>query len=52
VVLREEVRKPVLAGVKTVGLHDPPKPMAPLDQQYVLLHTQMSRTFELLGLAA
>jgi len=52
VVLREEVLKPLLAGVKTDRLHDPPKPMAPLDQQYVLLHTQMSRTFELLGLAA
>jgi hypothetical protein len=52
VVLREEVLKPLLAGVKTDRLHDPPKQMAPLDRQYVLLHAHMNQTFELLGLAA
>ena len=52
VVLREEVLKPLLAGAKCDRLHDPPKQMAPLDEQYVLLHAQMNRTFELLGLAA
>ncbi|HXJ59349.1 MAG TPA: hypothetical protein VNU68_22115 [Verrucomicrobiae bacterium] len=52
VVLREEVLKPLLAGAKTNRLHDPPKQMAPLDQQYVLLHAQMQPTFERLGLAA
>jgi hypothetical protein len=52
VVLRDGVLKPLLAGAKCDRLHDPPKQMAPLDQQYVLLHAQMNRTFELLGLAA
>jgi hypothetical protein len=52
VVLREEVLKPLLAGVKYDRLHDPPKHLAPLDQQYVLLHAQMNQTLELLGLAA
>lgn len=52
VVLREEVLKPLLAGAKSDRLHDPPNQLAPLDQQYVLLHAQMNRTFELLGLAA
>ena len=52
VVLREEVLKPLLAGAKSDRLHDPPNQIAPLDQQYALLHAQMSRTFELLGLAA
>ena len=52
VILREEVLKPLLAGVKNDQLHDPPKQMAPLDHQYVLLHAQMHQTLELLGLAA
>ena len=52
VLLREEVLKPLLAGAQCDQLHDPPKQMAPLDQQYVLLHAQMHRTFQLLGLAA
>jgi hypothetical protein len=52
VVLREEVLKPLLAGAQSAQLHDPPKQLAPLDQQYVLIHAQMNRTFELLGLAA
>jgi hypothetical protein len=52
VVLREEVLKPLLAGVTCDQLHDPPKAMAPLDRQYVLLHAQMNQTLQLLGLAA
>ena len=52
VVLREEILKPLLAGAKCDQLHDPPKQLAPLDQQYVLIHAEMNRTFELLGLAA
>ena len=52
VVLREEVLKPLLAGTKCDRLQDPPKQLTPLDQQYVLLHAQMNRIFELLGLAA
>jgi hypothetical protein len=52
VVLREQVLKPLLAGLKTDQLQAPPKSLAPLDQQYVLLHAQMQRTFEILGLAA
>jgi hypothetical protein len=52
VVLREEVLKPLLAATQCDRLHDPPKQLAPLDQQYVLIHAQMNRTFELLGLAA
>jgi hypothetical protein len=52
VVLREEILKPLLAGARCDQLHDPPKQLAPLDQQYVLIHAQMNRTFELLGLAA
>ena len=52
VLLREEVLKPLLAGVQCDRLHDPPKQLAPLDQQYVLLHAQINQTFELLGLAA
>jgi hypothetical protein len=52
VVLREEVLKPLLVGLKCDRLHDPPKQVAPLDQQYMLLQAQMKQTFELLGLAA
>ena len=52
VVLREEVLKPLLAGVKCDRLHDPPGQLAPLDQQYVLLRAQMNQTFQILGLAA
>ena len=52
VVLRDEVLKPLLAATKTDQLHHPPKQMAPLDQQYVLLHEQMNQTLQLLGLAA
>jgi len=52
VLLRDQVLKPLLAGAQCDRLHDPPKQVAPLDQQYLLLQTQMNRTFELLGLAA
>jgi hypothetical protein len=52
VVLREQVLKPLLAGIQRVPLDNPPKQLAPLDQQYVLLHAHMKQTFELLGLAA
>jgi hypothetical protein len=52
VLLREEVLKPLLAGAKCDPLQDPPNQLAPLDQQYILLHAQMNQTFELLGLAA
>lgn len=52
VTLREHVLKPLLAGAKHKELADPPKEMAPIDQQYVLLQQQMNRTFQILGLAA
>jgi hypothetical protein len=49
--LREQVIKPLLAGVNH-RLGPPPKIVAPLDQHYLNLRQEMSRTFETLGLAA
>jgi hypothetical protein len=49
--LREQVIKPLLAGAAH-RLGRPPKVVHPLDQHYLNLRTEMSRTFETLGLAA
>jgi len=49
--LREQVIKPLLAGTAR-KLGRPPKVLHPLDQHYLNLRTEMSRTFETLGLAA
>ena len=49
--LREQVIKPLLAGAAR-RLGQPPKVVHPLDQHYLNLRTEMSRTFETLGLAA
>jgi len=50
-VLREQVIKPLLAGVVR-PLGRPPKVVAPLDQHYVNLREELSRTFDTIGLAA
>lgn len=52
VVLREHILKPLLAGVAQTELVEPPKQPSPIDQHYVLLRQQMTKTFSLLGLAA
>jgi hypothetical protein len=49
--LREQVIKPLLAGAAR-RLGRPPKVVHPLDQHYLNLRTEMSRTFDTLGLAA
>ena len=50
--LREHVLKPLLAGAASAQSDAPPKQLAPLDHQYLLLQQQMNQTFELLGIAA
>ena len=49
--LREQVIKPLLAGAAR-RLGRPPKVVHPLDQHYLNLRAEMSRTIETLGLAA
>ena len=52
VVLREQVIKPVLAGMARRELPPaPPKP-SPIDQHYVILRAEFERTCRTLGLAA
>jgi len=47
--LREHVIKPVLAGVvRPLGRR--PKDFGPLDQHYINLRQELSRTFETLGI--
>lgn len=52
VLLREQVIKPLLAGVAQTSPCPPPSHVATLDQHYLTLQTEMNRTFETLGLAA
>jgi len=51
-ILREHIFKPLLAGVSKDTLHDSPNQLSPIDQHYLLLRQQMTKTFPLLGLAA
>ena len=50
-VLRDKVIKPLLAGVVR-PLGQPPQNIGPLDQHYMVLHHELQRTFETIGLAA
>jgi hypothetical protein len=52
VVLREEVIKPVLAGVGRKELPPAPPKLSPLDQHYIALRAEFQRTCQTLGLAA
>jgi hypothetical protein len=52
VVLREQVIKPVLAGLARPQLPPPPSPLAPIDQHYLTLRAEFQRTCQTLGLAA
>ena len=49
-VLRDHVIKPLMAGATRSHLR-PPKTVHPLDQHYVNLREELSKTFETLGLA-
>lgn len=49
--IREEVIKPVLAGVSRPQSPNP-DPMGPLDRHYVALRNELIRTFETIGIAA
>ena len=51
-ILREHIFKPLLAGVSKDILHESPKHLSLIDQHYLLLREQMTKTFPLLGLAA
>jgi hypothetical protein len=52
VVLRDQVIKPVLAGVAHQHLPAPPPTLSPLDEHYCLLRAELRRTCQTLGLAA
>jgi hypothetical protein len=52
VILREQVIKPLLAGIAQPDLQEPPARLDPLDRSYIALRQNMVQTFELLGLAA
>ena len=52
VVLREQVIKPVLAGIGHQELAQPPAHLSPLDAHYLALRAEFQRTCETLGLAA
>ena len=52
VVLREQVIKPVLAGVARKEQPPSPPKLSPLDQHYVALRAEFQRTCQTLGLAA
>jgi hypothetical protein len=52
VTLREHVLKPLLAASNLKPIHNGPKQIAPIDEQYLRLQEQMNQTFQLLGLAA
>jgi len=51
-VLRENVIKPVLAGLGKPRMGRSPNNIHPLDQQYSNLHRGLRQTFETLALAA
>jgi len=52
VVLREQVIKPVLAGLAHEQLPPPPPKLPPIDQHYLTLSAEFQRTCQTLGLAA
>jgi hypothetical protein len=52
VVLREQVIKPVLAGLAHRELPPPPPKLSTLDQHYLTLRAELQRTCHTLGLAA
>ncbi len=52
VVLREQVIKPVLAGVARDQLPPSPPKLSVLDQHYLALRAELQRTCQTLGLAA
>jgi hypothetical protein len=52
VVLREQVIKPVLAGIGRKELAAAPAPLSPLDGHYLALRAEFQRTCQTLGLAA
>ena len=52
VLLREEVIKPVLAGLAHQELPPPPPKLSALDQHYLILRAELQRTCHTLGLAA
>jgi hypothetical protein len=52
VILREQVIKPVLAGLVQEQLPPSPPKLAPIDQHYLSLRAELQRTCQTLGLAA
>ena len=52
VILRDQVIKPVLAGLAHQQLPPPPPNLAPIDQHYLTLRDEFQRTCQTLGLAA
>ena len=52
VLLREQVIKPVLAGLAHEQLPPSPTKLAPIDQHYLTLRAEFQRTCQTLGLAA
>ena len=52
VVLREQIIKPVLAGMGRKELAQPPSHLSPLDAHYLALREEFQRTCQTLGLAA
>lgn len=52
VLLREQVIKPVLAGMAHAQLPPPPAHLTELDQHYANLHCELQRTLKTLGIAA
>jgi len=51
-ILRENVIKPVLAGLGNPRVGRPPENIQPIDQHYDNLHRELRRTFETLALTA
>ena len=52
VLLREQVIKPVLAGLAHQELPPPPPKLSALDRHYLTLRAELQRTCHTLGLAA
>jgi hypothetical protein len=51
-IIREQVLKPILAGVGRKRLGRPPKNMDPIDQHYLNLRSELFATLDKLGVAA
>ena len=51
VILREQVIKPVLAGLAHQELLPPPPKLSAIDQHYLTLRAELQRTCHTLGLA-